>query len=328
MTSDLARSRLISIPALADAMRLDQYLASTAAVDSRSQAKALIDGGQVLVDGRVRKAGALLRGGELVEIRQLARESSADPAAEDIPLRILYEDPDLLAVDKPAGMVVHPAPGSPTGTLVNALLHRGLVTEGSFGNRPGIVHRLDKETSGVLLVARTLRAHEILARAFRERTVRKRYLALVLGEPRPSAGILTWSIGRHPRERQRMSIHSRSGRAARTAYRVIESFRDLSLLELQPETGRTHQIRVHLAAMGHPVLADPLYGSRKGRALPKSGPGREFARQALHAAEIELLHPTTGAPLQVVAPLPEDLRVLLEKLRSTLADFELTPYKR
>ena len=325
MTSDLARSRLISIPALAGAMRLDQYLASTAAVSSRAQAKALIDGGQVLVDGRVRKAGALLRGGEVVEIRQLARESSADPGAEDIPLRILYEDTDLIAVDKPAGMVVHPAPGSPTGTLVNALLHRGLVTEGAAGNRPGIVHRLDKETSGVLLVARTLRAHEMLARAFRERTVRKRYLALVLGEPKPRDGILTWSIGRHPRERQRMSIHSRSGRAARTTYRVIESFRDLSLLELQPETGRTHQIRVHLAALGHPVLADPLYGSRKGRALPKGGPGREFARQALHAAEIELLHPTTGAPLHVVAPLPEDLRVLLEKLRSARADFELTP---
>ncbi len=310
--------QVISVPVLADEARLDVYLAGAAVVTSRSQAKVLIDNGCVLVDGRPCKAGFLLHGGERLEIRPPAKPP-AGAAPENIPLRILYQDDDLLAVDKPAGMVVHPAPGNRTGTLVSALLHHDLVTEGATGERPGIVHRLDKETSGVLLVARTLRAHEALARAFRERTVHKRYLAVVLGTPSAKEGLLTWSIGRHPRERQRMSIHSHRGRTARTTYRVMESFRDLSLLELRPETGRTHQLRVHLAAMGHPVLADPLYGSRKGRALPKSGPGREFGRQALHAAEIELVHPTTGARLRLVAPYPEDLRVLLDRLRAKSA---------
>jgi 23S rRNA pseudouridine1911/1915/1917 synthase len=180
----------------------------------------------------------------------------------------------------------------------------------------------------VLLVARTSRAHEELSRAFKERRIHKTYLAVVLGTPRPREGELDWSIGRHPRERKRMSIRSRRGRAARTAYAVLECFRDLSLLRVEPQTGRTHQIRVHLAAMGHPVLADPLYGARKGRALPPRGPGREFHRQALHAAEVELVHPTNGAALRIAAPLPEDFRALLEKLRDEKAPAELTLRKR
>lgn len=331
MTGDAGRlQQLLRVPALTDAIRLDQYLAGDGKVGTRSQAKALIDGGYVQVDGRVRKAGYRLRGGEILDIRQPTTAPSG-LAAEDLPLRILYEDSDVLAVDKPAGMVVHPAPGNRSGTLVNALLHRGLVTGGGSGDRPGIVHRLDKETSGILLVARSVHAHEALARAFRERRVRKKYLALVLGDPGPREGVLSWSIGRHPRERKRMSIHSRRGRVARTVYRLIESFRDVALIEVWPETGRTHQIRVHLAAMGHPVLADPLYGARKGRAYPKGGPGRGFPRQALHAAEIELDHPITGVPLCLAAPLAEDLCELVERLRAaSAADAagELTPRKR
>ncbi len=288
---------------------------TSGAARTRSQAKSWIDAGHVRVDGKVRKAGFALAGGEALEVRPPA-EAPARAEPEDLPLEILYEDDDVLAVDKPAGMVVHPAPGAWRGTVVNALLHRQLVSRTLSEERPGIVHRLDKETSGILLVARTTHAQEALARAFHDRRVQKLYLAISLGVPRAPAGSLEWAIGRHPHERKRMSIRSRSPRAARTRYTVLESFGTLSLLRLEPETGRTHQIRVHLAAMGHPVLADPLYGTRKGRALPASGPGRSFQRQALHAAEIRFPHPVTSTLVRLQAPLPRDMRSLLEELRS------------
>jgi 23S rRNA pseudouridine1911/1915/1917 synthase len=290
------------------------YLVSSGLALTRSQAKSWIDGGRVRVNGLARKAGFLLVGGESIEIvRPAPRPPIAEP--EDIPLHVLYEDADLLAIDKPSGMVVHPAPGAWRGTIVNALLHRGLVSRDVSAERPGIVHRLDKETSGVLLVARHARAQLALSRAFRDRRIHKTYLAVVLGEPRGAAGALEWPIGRHPHQRQRMSIRTRSPREARTRYVVIERFCALSLLRLEPETGRTHQIRVHLAAMGHPVLADALYGARKGRALPASGPGRTFARHALHAAELELAHPITGVTVHLVAPMPTDMTELLQELR-------------
>jgi 23S rRNA pseudouridine1911/1915/1917 synthase len=299
---------------LAEPVRLDVFLTTSKTALTRSQAKSWIDAGRVLVDGRAHKAGFALRGGETIVVDPpSAPPSRAEP--EDLPLRILYEDDDVVAIDKPAGMVVHPAPGAWHGTVVNALLHRRLVSRQLSEERPGIVHRLDKETSGVLLVARNSRAQLELARAFRERLVKKTYLAIVLGLPRPPSGALEWAIGRHPRERKRMSIRSRSPRAARTRYAVLESFGALSLLRLEPESGRTHQIRVHLAATGHPVLADPLYGARTGRALPARGPGRAFARQALHAAAIELTHPSTGRTLRVAAPLADDMSALLAELR-------------
>lgn len=281
---------------------------------TRSQAKSWIDAGRVLVEFAPRKAGFPLKGGEWIELRELPAPRML-PAAEDLPLSVLYEDEEVAAIDKPPGMVVHPAPGSWTGTVVNALLHRRLVSPALGQERPGIVHRLDKETSGVLLVARTAHAQEALSRAFHDRRVKKTYLAIVLGVPRTVQGVLEWSIGRHPHQRKRMSIHSRSGRVARTAYRRLEAFRTLALLELDPETGRTHQIRVHLAAMGHPVLGDPLYGARSGRARPPRGLGRDFLRQALHASQIEFPHPTSGARIRVRAPLPGDMRALLEQLR-------------
>lgn len=291
-------------------MLVSQGLAIT-----RSQAKSWIDDGRVLVDGRARKAGHPLAGGESIEVSPPS-ERSARPLAEDLPLAVLYEDDALLAIDKPAGMVVHPAPGSWSGTLVNALVHRGAVSAPVDEDRPGIVHRLDKETSGVLVVAKTPQAHHALARAFHDREVKKTYLALVLGVPGVAEGTLDWSIGRHPHERKRMSVRARSGaRAARTHFRVLERFGTLALVELHPETGRTHQLRVHLAALGHPVLADPLYGSRKGRALPARGAGADFARQALHASTLELRHPTSGAPLRLHAALPGDMRALLASLR-------------
>ncbi len=269
----------------------------------------------MLVDGRSRKAGQLLSGGEAVEVTG-AVEPPSRPVAEDLPLVVLHEDEQLLVIDKRAGMVVHPAPGSWSGTVVNALLHRGSVVEPLDDARPGIVHRLDKETSGVLVIAKTAEAHLALARAFHDREVKKTYHAIVLGVPGSAEGMLDWSIGRHPHERQRMSIRAHRGRAARTAYRRIESFGALSFLELRPETGRTHQIRVHLAALGHPVLADPLYGSRKGRARPRTGPGAEFQRQALHASALELRHPASGNPMRFHAPLPDDMAMLLDSLRA------------
>jgi 23S rRNA pseudouridine1911/1915/1917 synthase len=302
------------VPALSAPTRLDVFLATSGAARTRSQAKSWIDAGNVRVDGKARKAGFALAGGEAIEVRQPAQAPSR-PEPEDLPLEILYEDDELVAIDKPAGMVVHPAPGAWRGTVVNALLHRRLVAQDLSEGRPGIVHRLDKETSGVLLVARTQHAQRALASAFHDRRVEKVYLAIVLRVPRAPAGSVEWGIGRHPHERKRMSIRSRSPRSARTRYTLLESFGTLSLLRLEPETGRTHQIRVHLAAMGHPVLADPLYGARKGRALPIRGPGQDFPRQALHAAEIRFPHPSTGAIVRVEAPLPHDMRSLLEDLR-------------
>ena len=294
-------------------MRLDVFLVRSEVAATRSQAKTWIDAGRVSVDGRVRKAGFTLAGGEAIAVdRPPARPTRAEP--EDLPLTILYEDDDIVAIDKPSGMVVHPAPGAWRGTVVNALLHRGLVS-GAEGERPGIVHRLDKETSGVLLVARNDRAHLALSRAFHDREVKKTYFAVVLGVPRARSGSLEWAIGRHPRERQRMSIRSRSARAARTRYEVVEALGALSFVRLEPETGRTHQIRVHLSAMGHPVLGDPVYGARGGRAVPRSGAGRDFLRQALHAGAIELVHPTSAETLRVSAPLPADMRDLLAELR-------------
>jgi 23S rRNA pseudouridine1911/1915/1917 synthase len=308
-------SRTLRVPDLPGPVRLDVFLLTSGAAISRSQAKTWIEAGRVSVDGRGRKAGFVLRGGESIVVDPPpAPRKSAEP--EDLPLRILYEDDDVVAIDKPAGMVVHPAPGWWRGTIVNALLHRGLVSAQPSDERPGIVHRLDKETSGVLIVARNARAQLALARAFHDRLVKKTYLAVVLGVPRPPTGALEWAIGRHPRNRQRMSIRSRSARAARTRYEVLEAFATLSLVRLEPETGRTHQIRVHLAASGHPVLADPLYGARKGRALPRDGPGGSFTRQALHAAELEIVHPNSGERLHLRAPLPPDMTALLEELRA------------
>ena len=307
------RTTTLRVPSLPEPVRLDVFLAGREIAATRSQAKTWIDAGLVRVDGRVRKAGFTIAGGESIEVERAAPPPArAEP--EDLPLALLYEDEDLLAIDKPPGMVVHPAPGAWTGTVVNALLHRGLVARAPTDDRPGIVHRLDKETSGVLLVARNEHTKLALSRAFHDRRVKKTYLAIVLGVPRAKAGSIDWPIGRHRRERKRMSIRSRTPRVALTRYEIVEAFARLALLRLEPETGRTHQIREHLSAIGHPVLADPLYGARKGRALPANGPGSDFARQALHAAAIELTHPASGETLRVSAPLPRDMRELLEQL--------------
>jgi 23S rRNA pseudouridine1911/1915/1917 synthase len=309
-----ARHLRLDVPASAAGTRLDRFLAAAPEVGTRSQAKRLIDAGLVRVDGRPRKGGHALGAGAIVEVDVPAAAPSGI-VAEALPLTVLWEDAHLLAVDKPPGMVVHPAPGWRRGTLVNALAHHLGTTAGpGEADRPGIVHRLDRDTSGVLLVARSAAALEGLARQFRARTVEKRYLAVVRGRVGPEAGTIDRPIGRHPRERKRMSVAARRGRAAVTRWTVVERFAGATLLRLHPETGRTHQLRVHLAAAGHPILGDPLYGARRpGRTLPPAGAA--FPRQALHAEEIRFIHPMTGERLAVRAPLPPDLAGLLDALR-------------
>jgi 23S rRNA pseudouridine1911/1915/1917 synthase len=300
-------------------MRLDRFLATLPALGTRSRAKALVDGGLVAIDGRPCKAAYVLRAGDEIAVT-LPAPDAARVEAEALPLAILYQDAHLVAIDKPPGMVVHPAPGVRRGTVVNALLHHlgGLAGVGD-PDRPGIVHRLDRDTSGVLLVARTPQALEGLARQFRNRTVSKRYLAVVHGVVRTSSGTIDQAIGRHPRHRKQMSVRTRRGRAAVTRFEVVERYPGCSLLRLAPETGRTHQLRVHLAALGHPIVGDRVYGGRRPR-VARLPPGVVAAlegcpRQALHAESLAFAHPVSGDPMVVRASIPPDLARLLASLR-------------
>jgi 23S rRNA pseudouridine1911/1915/1917 synthase len=289
-------------------VRLDLALAALAEL-SRSQARRWIDEGRVRVNDRVPAASQKVQAGDLVEAEPPElRESPLAPEAT--PLAILHEDEDLVVVDKPAGLVVHPAPGHPGGTLVNALLHHCRDLAGVGGVlRPGIVHRLDRGTSGVLVVAKRDEAHRALAAQFHDHSVERVYRALVRGVPSEESGRVDRPIGRHLRDRKRMSVATRRGREARTAWRVARRFpaSDRSWLEVRPETGRTHQIRVHLASVGLPIEGDPVYG-RRGRTSAR------LDRPALHAAVLGFDHPRSGVRLRFEAPLPADLADLLEQL--------------
>src|SRR5262245_6495129 len=301
-------------------MRLDRFLATLPGLGTRSRGKTLIAEGLVSVDGQPRKAAHELRAGERVAVTLPPPEPLA-VEAEALPVVVLYEDAHLVAIDKPPGMVVHPAPGARHGTVVNAMLHHlGALAGVGDPDRPGIVHRLDRDTSGVLLVARTATALEGLAKQFRERTLAKRYLAVVHGVVRAATGVIDQPIGRHPQERKRMSVRTRRGRAAVTRFEVVERFRGATLLRLAPETGRTHQLRVHLAALGHPIVADRLYGGRGRRSA--GTPAAVLAaldacpRQALHAESVAFTHPVSGKAITVRAPFPADLEALLAALRA------------
>jgi 23S rRNA pseudouridine1911/1915/1917 synthase len=286
---------------------LDRVLASLTST-TRSHAKVLIDQERVHVAGRLQKAGYLVRPHEEIEILELpALPLTATP--QEIPLDILYEDDYLAAINKQAGMVVHPAPGQWNGTVVNALLFRWQQKPAS-SLRPGIVHRLDRDTSGVLLVAKNEHILERLAHQFKDRQVHKTYVAVVIGRFSTAEGEISWPIGRHPTDRKKMSIHARSGRPALSRYQVVAESKGISLVRLSPETGRTHQLRVHLAALGHPIVGDQLYGSARARhELPQVV--RSFPRQALHAESLRFHHPVTGAEMKVTAPYPADLAQLL-----------------
>ena len=284
--------------------RLDVVVADRLPEYTRSRAAYLAGRGAVLVEGRPRKAAVRLRAGQRVQVLG----PPADPLAinpEPIPLDVCYEDGDLLVVNKPAGLTVHPAPGHPRGTLVNAVLARvpGLSSGGAL--RPGIVHRLDKDTSGLLVVAKNDEAYRKLTAQLRARTVVREYLVIVRGEVANESGVIDAPIGRHPAQRTRMAVVPR-GRPAVTRYRVRERFAGATLLECRLGTGRTHQIRVHLQHLGHPVLGDPVYGRTR---VP------EMNRQALHAARLEFVHPRAGAHLAFAAPLADDFVALLARLR-------------
>ena len=281
--------------------RLDLALASLCGL-SRSQARRWIDDGRVRLNHAPVQPSLRVRGGDLLE----AVPPDLKPAlvaAEPIPLSILYEDSDLVVIDKQAGLVVHPAPGHPGGTLVNALLHHCGDLSGIGGVlRPGIVHRLDRGTSGVLVVAKNDAAHQGLARQFHDHSIERLYCALVVGNPGRDEGRVDLPIGRHARDRKRMSVRARVAREAHTAWRVSRRFpaSGCTFLEVRPETGRTHQIRVHLASSGLPVIGDPVYGRRR-----RSAPA--LSRPALHAQQLAFRHPQNGKWLSFSAPLPADL---------------------
>jgi 23S rRNA pseudouridine1911/1915/1917 synthase len=288
--------------------RVDAAVAGLADV-SRAQVRRWIDAGRVRVEGGVVRASRKLVLGELIEALPIEPvEMRLEP--EPIPLRVLFEDADVIVIDKPAGLVVHPAPGHPSGTLVNALLHHCSDLAGIGGVlRPGIVHRLDRGTSGVIVAAKRDQAHRHLALQFAEHSIDRVYRAFVRGLPRNEEGRIDRPIGRHPRDRKRMSVETRSGRASVTGWRVIRRFREagVSELEIRPETGRTHQIRVHLSSAGLPLVGDVVYGRARGAEAA-------LGRPALHAAHLGFEHPSTRRFMAFDAPLPEDLIELVADL--------------
>ena len=315
--------------------RLDRFLAAQLSDLSRTRLAELIRQGDVHIAGRPARPSHRVAAGEVIEVRLAPREPlRAAPVA--VPLEILYEDDDLVVVNKPAGMVVHPGAGTPPGapTLAGALVHRyGSLSRAGGADRPGIVHRLDKDTSGAIVVARNDAAHRALAAQFAARSVEKTYLALVHGALKDSSGSIRLAVARDLRRPTRMTTRRRSseGRASHTDWRSLAVLGPFTLVEARLHTGRTHQIRVHFSALGHPVVGDALYGAPKsaavaGRALPPLG------RQFLHAARLAFAHPRTGRRLELRAPLPADLRRLLDAvceaagIPSARIDSALAPY--
>ncbi|MCC7305887.1 MAG: RluA family pseudouridine synthase [Alphaproteobacteria bacterium] len=307
--------------------RLDKVLAALETGLSRSRIQGLIEQGRVLVNGKpVTTASKKITTGDEVEI-SIPPPEPAEPAAQDIPLDIVYEDGDLLVINKPAGLVVHPGAGNREGTLVNALLHHCGESLSGIGGvaRPGIVHRLDKDTSGLMIVAKHDKAHRGLAEQLESRTLKRVYKALVLKTPFPAKGVVDKPIGRHPGSRVKMAVREKSGKTARTLYKVEESYGGAAaLVECTLESGRTHQIRVHMASIGHPLVGDPVYGAQANAvesALRKAGFDKviidkllSFPRQALHAGAISFVHPVTEKPLSFTAKLPADINKLLKLL--------------
>ena len=304
------QARTLSVPVADAGVRLDRWLAAHIPELSRARLQALIDAGHVRVDGGIPKASRRLSGGERVSL-EIPAAPPETLAPEPIALTVVYEDDEVLVVDKPAGMVVHPGAGHSTGTLAAAVLAHAPGTAGVGGpRRPGIVHRLDKDTSGLLVMAKTGRAYDSLTAQLAARTVTRRYRAVVHGRVKAGEGVVDAPIGRHPRDRTRMAVVAR-GKRAITRYRVLERFSQFSDLDVRLETGRTHQIRVHMTSLGHPVAGDALYSGRTGRApLPVDLEGL-----ALHAAELAFVHPITESRLQFASPLPPRIERLLSHLR-------------
>ena len=298
----------LTIPDECAGLRLDQALARLFPAHSRSRLQGWLKSGLVRLDGGQRDAKFKVWGGESLQVEEVPAPAEAAQAPEDIPLFVVYEDAHILVLDKPVGLVAHPGSGNWSGTLLNALLHHAPQLAGV--PRAGIVHRLDKDTSGLLVVAKTLEAQTDLVRQLQARTVRRHYLALVHGAL-AVAGRVEAPIGRHPTQRTRMAVVP-GGRPAVTRYLPRERFARSTLVECQLETGRTHQIRVHMAHIGHPLVGDATYGLRRSGSAVLDA----FARQALHAFRLGLRHPASGAELAWTAPLPPDFEELLVRLRS------------
>lgn len=299
----------LSIQADEAGMRLDRYLTALLPDTSRTVIQKLIEDREVLVNGHTSKSGYALKIGDKVQLKSVdlhAKNTSITP--NSLPLDIIYEDEDLLVVNKTAGMVIHPAPGHRDDTLVNALAayYPDIVKEAS-GVRPGIIHRLDKDTSGLIIIAKNAVAHAALAGQMKRHEIIKRYLALVEGVVTLDQGSIDAPIGRNPRHRQQMTVTVVKSREARTHFRVLQRFSRHTLLLLELETGRTHQIRVHLHAIGHPVVGDPVYGSGS------INRGLSLNRQFLHAFQLKFTHPTTGDAIYLEAPFPQDLQAVLDQ---------------
>ena len=301
--------------------RLDAVAACNLTRCSRSYAALLIRNGHILVDGIQRKPSYKVKSGERVS-GALPEAEPTDIEAEPIPLDLIYEDDSLIVLNKPAGLVVHPAAGHASGTLVNGLIYHCPNLEGIGGEkRPGIVHRLDKDTSGVMVVAKTADAHLSLSAQFKQRSIQKTYIALVHGLPGGENGSIDLPVGRHPVDRKKMSTVSRHPRGALTVWRVKERFMGSCLLEVDLMTGRTHQIRVHCKAIGHPIVGDPVYGGRYGRSFKsklRQDVQKRLAaakRQMLHAQRLSFFHPTSGVMRTFSAPLPQDMLAIIAALR-------------
>src|ERR1700678_2484218 len=326
------------VPVEAAGWRLDQFLAGQLSGVSRSRVQQLVEQGDVLVEGKREKASLKLRGGESVVVTGQQQVAALEARAEDIPLEIVYEDEDLAVVNKPAGMMVHAGSGATDearsgGTLVNALLHRFQTLSSTGGGlRPGIVHRLDKETSGLILIAKNDKTHEALAEMFADRRITKTYVALVQGKLPEDGATIQAPISRDSVRRTRMTTRRLDGaRHAISHYRVVERletrFGPFTLARVRIETGRTHQIRVHMASISHPVVGDTLYGAAaRIIALPLSTTRKaarevlELKRNFLHSSELEFAHPITGKLIQLTSPLPGELEEFLQKLRDPLSE--------
>ncbi|HEX2082211.1 MAG TPA: 23S rRNA pseudouridine(1911/1915/1917) synthase RluD [Xanthomonadaceae bacterium] len=317
--STTQETHIRQVPESAAGRRFDVVLAELFPEFSRSRLSGWIKSGDALLDGRPVRPRDPVRGGEQVSLQAVVETASFD-APEDIALSVLYQDADVIVIDKPAGLVVHPGAGNPAGTLVNALLH----FDPNLARLPraGIVHRLDKDTSGVMVVARNLPAHTSLVAQLSERDVHRQYLAIVVGAL-VSGGSVSAPIDRHPRDRIRMAVRE-DGRDATTHYRLRERFRAHTALECRLETGRTHQIRVHMQHLKHPIIGDPLYGGAlklpKGASEELAAALRGFRRQALHAETLEFAHPVSGEPVRCTAPVPDDMQQLMRALRQDTAE--------
>jgi 23S rRNA pseudouridine1911/1915/1917 synthase len=317
MTEPAGTVRFV-VPHDAAGLRLDRFLAASAYGWSRSQLARWIVEGHVTRNGAPSKPAQFVQPGDVIKVVPPPLTPS-DLVPQEIPLDILFEDEHLIVINKPPGLVIHPAAGNPDGTLVNALLAHCRDLSGIGGvERPGIVHRLDKDTSGVLIAAKSDATHRALSLSFRWRTTDKRYLAVVYGSLKADEGVVDAPIARHPSERKRMAVVP-GGRPARTLYWVRERFDGCALVECRLVTGRTHQVRVHMAHAGHALVGDPVYAGRQWRTVEDPAVAelcRDFPRQALHAWKLTITHPATGVPMTFEAPLPADLAGLLAALRA------------